>query len=69
MQVLRQEKQIRAASIKYKKKASQKIQREISSFKFKCKDLEGKRSTSGEADETQENVGNKFGGRKVKKQK
>ena len=68
-QVLRQEKQIRAASIKSKNKAAQNIQREISSLKLNCKELEENRSANEEADETQDNMGNHFGGRKRKNHK
>ena len=68
-QVLRQEKQIRSASIKLKKKAAQKIQRDISSLKAKCKELEEKRIAIGEVYEPQDNVGNQFGDRKGKNQK
>ena len=39
-------KQSRDASIKYKKKAAQKIQREISYLKSKCKELEEKMNPS-----------------------
>ena len=59
----------RAASINSKNKAAQKIQRDISSLKAKCKELEGKRSTSREEDENEGNAGNQFGGCKGNKQK
>ena len=66
---LNKKKQSRAESIRFKKKAAQKIQREISSLKYKCKELKEKRSARKEADEPQEIVGNQFVCRKVKKQK
>ena len=50
-----------------KKKADQEIQRNISSLKFKCKELEENIITSEETDEHQDNVGDHFGGRKGKK--
>ena len=40
----------RASSIKSKRKASQKIQREISCLKAKCKELKEKSITGKEAD-------------------
>ena len=49
-----------------KKKADQEIQRNISSLKFKCKELEENIITSEETDEHQDNVGDHFGGRKGK---
>ena len=66
---LKRKKQIRDASIKPKKKANQKTQRNISSLKSKCKEPEEKRSASMESDEPQDNVDDQFGGRKGKKQK
>ena len=47
-----------------KKRAVQEIQREISSLRSKCKELEEQMSASEEADEHQDNVGDQFGGRK-----
>ena len=61
-------KQIRASSIKSKKKSSQKIQGNISFLKAKCKKLEENISAGEEADEQQDNVDNQFGGHKGKKQ-
>ena len=52
-----------------KKKEAQNIQREISSSKAKCKELEEKVSAIEEADEHQDNAGDQFGSRKGKKQK
>ena len=49
-----------------KKKAAQKIHREISSLKAKCKELEEKISASEKIYEHQDNAGNQFSGRKGK---
>ena len=51
-----------------KKKAAQKIQREISSLKAKCTELEEKMSASEEEDEHQDNAASQYGGRKGKNQ-
>ena len=50
------------------KKADQKIQSDISYLKSNCEELEENRSTRREADETQGNAGEQFGGHKGKKQ-
>ena len=60
--------QNRAASITFNNKAAQKIQRDISYLKTKCKKIEENRSASKESDEPQDNAGGHFGGRKGKKQ-
>ena len=45
---------------------AQKIQRDISYLKAKCKELEEEMITSEEADEHQDNAGDQFGGHKGK---